>query len=63
MTEEELEALAWEEFNKIPFLEGEYEYYGIRGEDTISDSEGKHTTRVLVSFYPVLDGARVIGDN
>ena len=63
MTEEALEARAWEEFNKIPFIEGEYEYYGIRGEDAISDSEGKHITRVLVSFYPVLDGARVIGDN
>ena len=63
MTEEELEALAWEEFNKIPFMEGEYEYYGIRGEDAIEDSEGKHITRVLVSFYPILDGVLVIGDN
>lgn len=63
MTEEELEALAWENFNKIPFIEGEYEYYGIRGEDAISDSEGKHITRVLVSFYPVLETARVIGEN
>ena len=63
MTDEELEALAWEKFNKIPFIEGEYEYYGIRGQDAIEDSDGKHISRVLVSFYPVLDGARVIGDN
>jgi len=63
MTEEELEKLAWNEFNKIPFIEGEYEYYGIRGEDAIEDSDGKHITRVLVSFYPILDGVRVIGDN
>ena len=50
-------------FYKIPFIEGEYEYYGIRGQDAIEDSDGKHISRVLVSFYPVLDGARVIGDN
>lgn len=63
MTQEELETLAWEVFRKIPFIEGEYEYYGIRGENTISDSDGEHITRVLVSFYPILDGARVTGDN
>ena len=63
MTEDELEAIARETFNKIPFVDGEYEYYGIRGENAIEDSEGKHITRVLVSFYPVLDGARVTGDN
>lgn len=63
MTEEELEKIAWETFNKIPFIEGEYEYFGRRGENTITDSEGEHITRVLVSFYRILDGARVIGDD
>ena len=63
MTEEELEKKAWEVFNKIPFMDGEYEYSGIRGEMNIQDSQEKHITRVLVSFYPILDGARVIGNN
>lgn len=63
MTEEELEKAAWEAFNKIPFIEGEYEYFGIRGEHATEDSDGKHIRRVLVSFYPILNGSRVIGDN
>lgn len=62
MTKEELEKLAWDTFNKIPFMEGEYEYVGFRGEQTLSDSEGEHIERVLVSFYPILEGVRVIGD-
>ena len=62
-TEEELEKMAWEAFNKIPFIEGEYEYYGIRGEDAIEDADGKHIISTLVSFFPVLDGVRVIGNN
>lgn len=62
MAKEELEELAWECFNKIPFMEGEYEYVGFRGEHAVEDSNGKRIRRVLVSFYPILDGARVIGD-
>ena len=63
MTEEEVEKAAREVFDKIPFLEGEYEYFGIRGEQRIWDSDGKHIVSVLVSFFPLLDGVRVIGDN
>lgn len=63
MSETELEALAWEMFNKIPFMEGEYEYGGIKGWLTVEGHGEKHFERVKVSFYPVLDGVRVIGDN
>ena len=64
LTEEELEELAWKTFNKIPFMEGEYEYVGFRGEQSVSDAKGnKYIERVLVSFYRVIDGARVTGDS
>lgn len=63
MTEDELEALAWKTFNQIPFMDGDYEYYGIRGEEKLSNSEGEYTTRVMVSFYRFLDGVRVIGND
>ncbi len=63
MSEEELEALAWETFHKLSFLEGEYVYSGIRGEDTISAYDGEIVTSVLVSFYRQLDGVRVIGND
>lgn len=63
MTEAELEKLAWDTFKKIPFLEGTYEYMGIRGEQTRSDSEGTHLVRVGVSFQRVIDGIRVLGED
>ena len=62
LSEDALEELAWETFESIPFLEGEYEYYGIRGEDYISSSSGKIVTSVLVTFNRCVDGIRVIGD-
>ena len=63
MTNEELEKLAWELFKKIPFMEGEYEYLGIR--DTMkswSAEEGEQITRVGVSFCRLLDGVRVVDE-
>ena len=63
MTDAELEKLAWDTFEKIPFLEGTYEYLGIRGEQTRSDSEGTHIERVRVSFRRVIDGIRVLGED
>lgn len=62
LSDEELEKLAWETLEQIPFLEGEYEYYGIRGEDYVSTSNGKLVTGKLVSFFRCMDGIRVIGD-
>lgn len=62
MSDEELEALSWDVFNQIPFMEGEYVYSGIRGEESIwSSDKGTQRTRVLVSFYRKLDGLRVVG--
>lgn len=63
MTDEEIEKLAWETFNKIPFMEGEYEYLGIRNTMRVYYSEGEHVTRVGVSFRRLLDGVRVIGED
>ena len=62
-TEEELEKMAWETFRQIGCLEGEYVYYGIRGGGTHSSATETVQTDVLVSFYPVLDGIRVIGNS
>lgn len=64
MTDEELEDLAWETFNKIPFLEGEYEYVGKTGEMTEWTMEsGEYlATEVTVSFYRCIDGTRVVGN-
>ena len=63
LTDEELEKLAWETFNKIPFMEGEYEYIGIRHTMSVENYEGEtHITRAGVSFYRVLDGVRVSGE-
>ena len=64
MSEEKLEALAWRTFEKIPFMEGEYEYSGIRGEDYTTNSKGdKKINRVMVSFLRLVDGVRVIGND
>jgi hypothetical protein len=62
MTEEEAVELAWEIFNKIPFMEGEYECIGIRQKYTLRDNEGSHTTRAGVVFCRLLDGVRVTGN-
>ncbi|MBQ8579470.1 MAG: hypothetical protein IJ448_02105 [Oscillospiraceae bacterium] len=62
MTDAELEKVAWEIFYKLPFLEGEFEYLGIRNIMRHSDSTGEHVKQVGVSFRRTLDGVRVIGD-
>ena len=64
MTEEELEQLAWETFKQIPFMEGEYEYIGITATMTEWTMEKEeYVTEVTVSFYRVLDGIRVVGND
>ncbi len=63
MTDEELEKAAWEVFEKLPFMEGTYEYLGIRATYTISDSEGTHIARAGVFFRRVLDDMRVVGND
>lgn len=63
MSDEELEKLAWKTFEKIPFLNGEYKYLGIKSNLTISDSEGTHVTRVGVSFRKYLNDLRVLGND
>lgn len=63
ITEEELERLAWEAFNKLTFIEGEYKYYGIRYTHGRSDSTGTHTIEIGVSFRRVLDDVRIIGED
>jgi hypothetical protein len=62
MTEEAGEKLAWELFNKIPFMEGEYECAGMRDKYILSDNEGSHITRAGFVFCRVLNGIRVVGD-
>ena len=63
MSEEELEALAWETFNKIPFIEGTYEYLGMKASYTLNDSNGDHITRAGATFKRVLDGVSVRGND
>ena len=63
LSDEEVEKLAWEIFNKIPFLEGEFECLGIKDTYTINDSTGDHIARAGVSFRRLLDGVRVIGED
>lgn len=64
MPDEELEKLAWETFNKLPFIEGTYEYCGITRTYTISsDSIGTRIFRVGVSFRRVLDGIQIRGSD
>ncbi len=63
MSDEALEKLAWETFKKIPFLDGEYKYLGIKSNLTISDSEGTHVTRVGVSFRKHLNDLRILGND
>ena len=63
MTDEELEELAWDTFNKIPFIEGEYEYLGIMSRTTEWRNEGECVTRVGVALRRFIDGRRVINDD
>lgn len=64
MTDKELEQLAWDTFNKIPFLEGEYEYSGITATMTEwTMEEGESVTEVTVSFSRVLDGICIVGND
>lgn len=64
MTDDELEKLAWKTFNKIPFMEGEYEYLGITGNYTLWTMEkGEFETAVIVSFRRLIDGIRVVGND
>lgn len=63
LSNEEVEKLAWEIFNKIPFLEGEFECLGIKDTFTINDSTGDHIARAGVSFRRLLDDVRVIGED
>lgn len=62
MSDEDLETLSWKILEQIPFLEGEYEYLGIRRKNTLSDSKGEHITRVGVCFSRLLDGMRIMGE-
>lgn len=62
MTDEEAEELAWELFNKIPFIEGEYECVGIRETYRVRNSEGSFIARAGIVFCRLLDGVRVTGD-
>lgn len=64
LTDEELEELAWETFNKIPFLEGEYLYVGKFSTMTEwSYADGECITRVGVRFSRMLDGVQITGSD
>ena len=63
MTDKELEKLAWEVLEKMPFIEGTYEYCGIKSTYTIIDAEGEHITRAGVSFRRTIDNARILGND
>lgn len=63
MTDEELEALAWETFNKIPFMTGDYEYVGKTATMTEWTMEkGEYVTEVTISFYRQLNGVGIVGN-
>jgi hypothetical protein len=62
MSESDLQLLARKTFEKIPFLDGNYEYGGVRGKDTIWKAGKTYITRICVSFYRVVDGIRVVGN-
>lgn len=62
LPDEKLEKLAWETFNKLPFMEGIYQYDGITRTYTLSSNEiGTITTSVGVSFRRVIDGIKIVG--
>lgn len=63
MTDEAVETLAWETFNKIPFIEGEFECLGIRDTITVSNIHGdEKILRAGVAFRRLLDGVPVTGE-
>lgn len=64
-SDEQLEALAWETFDKLPFLDpNEYEYVGITDTKTIwSYAEGERVKIATVSFRRILNGLHVIGND
>lgn len=61
-TDEQVEELAWEVFNKIPFLTGTYVYDGIHIEDSVSEKNGSYTFRKGVWFRRTLDGIQIRGN-
>lgn len=62
-TDEELETLAWDIFNKLPFMEGEYEYLGFRTSTTLGDSEGEHIVSAVASFRRRLYNIGIAGND
>lgn len=63
LTDEQVEKLAWEAFNKVPFLSGTYVYEGIQETESIYDSQGYYIYRKGVSFRRVIDGIPVKGND
>lgn len=63
MSDEEVEKLAWDIFNKIPFIDGEYECLGVMSTIKIEDSQGEAIARAGVSFRRLLNGIRVVGED
>lgn len=62
LTDEELEQLAWETFNKLSFMEGTYKYDGITKNYTVSSgATGSYVTRVGVSFRRMIDDIEILG--
>jgi hypothetical protein len=63
MTDEEVEKEACEILQKLPFIDGNYEYVGVNSSMTVQDSEGTHILRASVHFRKVVDGIRVLGND
>lgn len=62
MTDEEIEARAWEALKNVPFLDGEYEYLGITSISSQGSSlENMTKYQVSVSFATLVNGIRVVG--
>lgn len=63
MTNDEVEELSWMILNKLPYVNGTYEYLGVRSTMTLSDSTGDHITRAGVSFRRLINGTRIVGND
>lgn len=63
LNDEESEKLAWDTFNKLPFIEGTYEYLGTEGTSMLSDSEGEHITKARASFRRTLEDIGITGSD
>lgn len=63
MSEEMAIQRAWEVFNKIPFIDGEYECLGIMDTLKTTTSKGEYIDRAGVTFCRLLDGIRVVGND